>query len=86
VDQRKGHAEGVGDGGRALGAACVWADDDGLLVVGDVELDVLAQEVAAIQVVDGDVEEALVLGVWQALACLPHVRIHGDQTYRGDPS
>lgn len=64
VDEGKGHAEGVGDGGCAFGATCIGADDDGLLVVGDVELDVFAQQVAAVEVVDGDVEEALVLGVW----------------------
>lgn len=63
VDEGKGHAEGVGDGGCALGAAGVGGDDDGLLVVGDVELDVFAEKVAAVEVVDGDVEEALVLGV-----------------------
>jgi hypothetical protein len=34
-----------------------------LLVVGDVELDVFAEEVAAVEVVNGDVEEALVLWV-----------------------
>jgi hypothetical protein len=63
VDEGKGHAERVGDGGRTFGTACVWADYDGLLVVGDVELDVLSKEVAAIEVVDRDVEEALVLRV-----------------------
>jgi hypothetical protein len=63
VDEGKGHAERVGDGSRTLGTACVWADYDGLLVVGDVELDVLSEEVAAVEVVDRDVEEALVLGI-----------------------
>lgn len=63
MDEGKGHAEGVGDGGCAFGATCIGADDDGLLVVGDVELDVFAQQVAAVEVVDGDIEEALVLGV-----------------------
>jgi hypothetical protein len=63
VDEGKGHAEGVGNGGCALGAASVGGDDNGLLVVGDVELDVFTEQVAAVEVVDGDVEEALVLGV-----------------------
>jgi hypothetical protein len=34
-----------------------------LLVVGDVELDVFAEEVTAIEVVHGDIEEALVLWI-----------------------
>jgi hypothetical protein len=63
VDEGKGHAEGVGNGGGAFGAACVGGYDDGLLVVGDVELDVFAEEVTAVEVVNGDVEEALVLWV-----------------------
>jgi hypothetical protein len=65
VDQGEWHAEGVCDGGCALGAAGVGGHDDGLLVVGDVELDVFAEEVAAVEVVDGDIEEALVLGVYK---------------------
>jgi hypothetical protein len=63
VNQRKGHAKGVGDGGGSLGASSVGADNDGLLVVGDVELDVLAQQVAPVKVVNRDVEETLVLRV-----------------------
>jgi hypothetical protein len=63
VDQRKGHAKGVGDGGGSLGASSVGADNDGLLVVGDVELDIFAQQVAPVEVVDRDVEETLVLRV-----------------------
>lgn len=65
MDKGKGHSQCVGNGGGAFGAAGIRADDDGLLVVGDVELDVLAKEVAAVEVVHGDVEEALVLGVWE---------------------
>jgi hypothetical protein len=63
VDERKGHTKGIGDGGGALGSTSVGTDDDSLLVVGDVVLDVFAKEVAAVEVVDGDVEEALVLGI-----------------------
>jgi len=63
VNEGKWHAERIGDGGRTLSTASIGADDDGLLVVGDVELDVFPEEMAAVQVVDRDVEEALVLGV-----------------------
>jgi len=63
VDEGEGHAERVGNGGCALGSACIGADYNGVLVVGDVELDVLAEEVAAVEIVDWDVEEALVLRV-----------------------
>jgi hypothetical protein len=63
VDEGKRHAKGIGDGGGALGSTSVGTDDDSLLVVGDVVLDVLAKEVAAVEVVDGDVEEALILGI-----------------------
>jgi hypothetical protein len=63
VDERKGHAERVGDGGRTLGTTRIRTDHHGLLVVGDVELDVLAQEMATVQVVHRDVEEALVLRI-----------------------
>jgi hypothetical protein len=65
VDEGEGHAEGVCDRGCALGAAGVGGHDDSLLVVRDVELDVFAEEVAAVEVVDGDIEEALVLGVYK---------------------
>lgn len=52
VDQGEGHAQAVGDGGGAFGAACVRADDDCLLVVGDVLLDVALQQRADVEVVD----------------------------------
>lgn len=63
VNERKGHAERIGDSGSALRTSSVGTDNHGLLVVGNVGLDVFAEEMAAVQVVDGDVEEALVLGV-----------------------
>jgi hypothetical protein len=68
VDEGEGHAERVGDGCSALCASRIRTDDDGLLVVGYVRLDVLAQEVTAVQVIDGDVEEALILRVCDQLA------------------
>jgi hypothetical protein len=63
VDERKGHAERISDGGRSLGTTRIRTDHNGLLVVGDVELDVLTQKMAAIEVVHWDVEETLVLGI-----------------------
>lgn len=63
VDEGKRHAESVGNGGRALRTSSVGGNYHGLLVVWNVELDVFAEEMAAIKVIYGDVEEALVLGV-----------------------
>jgi hypothetical protein len=39
-----------------------------LLEVGNVELDVFAEEMTAVQIVHGDVEEALILRVCRLLA------------------
>jgi len=63
VDESKGHAECVGDGGRSLRTTCIRRDYDGLLVVWNIELDVFAEEVTPVQVVNGNIEESLVLGV-----------------------
>lgn len=63
VNQGKRHAESVGDGGCALRTSSIRGDYNSLLVVGDVELDVFAEEVTAIEVVHGDIEEALVLWI-----------------------
>ena len=59
VDQGKLDAHAVRDGRRALCSASIGADDDGILVVGDVRLDVPLEERPAVQVVDRDVEESL---------------------------
>jgi hypothetical protein len=74
VNKGKRHAERIGNGSRTLGSASIRTDHDSLLVVGDVELDVFAEQVAAIQVVDGDVEEALVLWI-----CSGSAYLHADQ-------
>jgi hypothetical protein len=63
VDERERHAERVGNGGRTLRTARVGTDDDGLLVVGDIVLDVFTEEVTAVQIVNGYVEKALILGI-----------------------
>jgi hypothetical protein len=63
VDQGEGHAEGIGNGGRTFCAASIWTHNNRLLVVWNVELDVLAEEMSAVEVVHRDIEEALILGI-----------------------
>jgi hypothetical protein len=63
VNERKGHTKNIGNGSCTFGTTSIRTDDDGVLVLRNVELDILAQEVFAVQVVNGDVEEALVLRV-----------------------
>lgn len=65
MDKCKGHAKCIRDGSGSLGTTCVRGDYNGLLVVGDIELDVFAQEVTPVQVVDGDIKKTLVLRVWR---------------------
>lgn len=69
MNKRKGHTQSIGDGSCTFGTASIWTDDDGVLILRNVELDVLAQEMFAVQVVDGDVEETLILRV---------VKVHCD--------
>lgn len=69
MDQCEWHSQPIRDRSGSLRAAGVRADNHRLLVVRDVVLDVLLQQRAAVEVVDGDVEEALVLRVMQ---------VHGD--------
>lgn len=69
VDQRKRHAKGISNGSCPLSSTSIRTDNDSLPIVGNVVLDVLAQKMAAVKVVNGNVEEALVLGV---------VQVHGD--------
>lgn len=85
VDQRKRHTERISDGSGSLSTSGVGTDNDSLLVVGDVRLDVLAEEMAAVQVIDWNVEEALVLGIYQSVSMellsgseLRTVQIHGN--------
>ena len=58
MDQREAEVQAVGDGGGALSAAGVGGDDD---CVGDVQViaDPFQRAGFCVQVVDGDVEEAL---------------------------
>lgn len=59
MDQGKVNTDAVRNRRRALGTTSIRADDNGILVVGDVRLDVALEQGAAVQVVDGDVEETL---------------------------
>ena len=63
MNERKRHAERIGDGSSSLCASSVWADDNSLLIIGNVGLDVFAEQMATVQIVDWDVEEALVLRI-----------------------
>ena len=69
MNERKGHTQSIGDGSCTFGTASIRTDNDGILILRNVELDVLAQEVLAVQVVDGDIEETLILRV---------VKVHCD--------
>ena len=69
MDQRERHTQAVRNRSGPLRPAGIRTDDDRLLVVRDMVLDVLLQQRAPVEVVDGDVKEALVLRI---------VQIHGD--------
>jgi hypothetical protein len=85
VDQSKRHAQRIGNCGCAFGTTCIGTDYDSLLEIGDVELYVLPEKMAAVQIVDWDIEETLVLRVCSLLVCLGAclcvlhtMKIHGD--------
>lgn len=73
VNQRKLHPHGIGDSGSSFGTTGIGADHNGVLVVGDVPLDVGLEKRTSIQVVHRDVEETLVLRI---------VQIHRDDMVR----
>lgn len=94
MDERETDAEVVGDGGRAFGTAGVRGHDDAafLPTVGghDLVFDVFREEVSAVEVVDGNVEKALVLGIVQVhcydVVCASAGEEVGDEgTGLGDP-
>ena len=69
MDQREIHPQRVGDIGGSLRSSSVRRHDHTVLgsaVAGqDLVLDVLPEQVAAVEVVDGNVKEALILRVVQ---------------------
>jgi hypothetical protein len=73
MDQRKIHAKGISNIRRSLRTTRIRGDNNTILhpaTLGhDLMLDVLAQQMSAVQIVYGNVEEALVLRV---------VQVHGD--------
>lgn len=73
VDQGELHAETVGDGGSSFGAAGVWRDYhaivDTAMLWQDLVGDVATEQMTTVEVIHGNVEEALVLGI---------VQVHGD--------
>ena len=73
VYQSKGHVQRIRNRRRSFRTARIRADDDGLFVVGYPELNVVPEQVSAVQVVDGNVEEALILRV---------VQVHRDDMVR----
>lgn len=73
MNQGEVHVQAVGNRCGTLCTACIWTDDNCVFEVGDVLLNVSLKERLAVEVVDGDVEEALVLRV---------VKVHGDDVVR----
>lgn len=69
MDQRKFHSKRISNGCGPLGSSGVGRDDNSVLVVGDIVLDIPLQKRAGVEVVDGDIKEALILWV---------VEVHGN--------
>lgn len=69
MDQRKVHVEIVRDGRGSLGTTGIRAHNHSILEIRNVLLDVPFQECFAIQVVDRNIKETLVLGI---------VQVHGN--------
>lgn len=69
VDECKLNAKRISHGRGSFGTTSIRTNDDCILVVGDVVLNVLLQHRSPVQVVDWDIEEALILRI---------VEIHGN--------
>src|ERR1700730_354377 len=69
MNQCKIHIQSVGNRCCSLGASSIWTDYNSILEIGNILLYVSLQEWFAVQVINRDIEEALVLGV---------VQIHSD--------
>jgi len=77
VNQGKSHVQLISDGSSTLGTAGVGANNNSILVVGDILLNVPLDERLGVQVVNGDIEEALVLRI---------MKIHRDHMVRSSAS
>ena len=73
MNQSKVHVQTVGNRCRTLCTAGIWTDDDCIFEVRNMLLDISLEERFAVEIVDGDIEEALVLRV---------VKVHGDDVVR----
>lgn len=69
MNQCKIRLEAVGDQGSSLRTSGIGGHDDGVLVARNLRLDIVLDQGLSVEVVDGNVKEALVLGV---------VKIHRD--------
>ena len=67
MNKGEGHSQGIGNSSCTFRTSRVWRNNYSLLVVGNVELYVFAEEVTAIKIVYWNVEEALVLGVYRCV-------------------
>lgn len=69
VDQRKWHSQSISNGSCTLCTASIRADDHRFLVVRNMVLNVLAQKMTPVQIVNRNVKESLILRI---------VQVHGD--------
>lgn len=69
MNQGKIRLEAVSDQGSSLRTSGIGGDYDGVLVARDLRLDVVLDQGLSVEIVDGNIKEALVLGI---------VKIHSD--------
>lgn len=65
MDQRKRHPQPISNCRGSLRATSIWTDYDRLLEIWDLVLNVFFQKRPPVQVIDGDIEEPLILGIMQ---------------------
>lgn len=73
MNQGKVHVQAVGNCCRTLCTAGIWTDNDCILEVWNMLLDISLEKWLAVEIINGDIEEALVLRV---------VEVHGDDVVR----
>lgn len=69
MNKCKVHLQAVGDESSTFGTSSIGGDNDSFPEAGDVGLDVVLDEGLAVEVIDRDIKETLVLGI---------VEVHGD--------